>query len=704
MLTCHACSKRYLRAILGDSPTILSPLICRAPTIRRHYVTESPESSPTSHPLAETQSIGTEEDRVKHGKEHNGNPKSTSENKKEDSISKYAIEQHLKYLTDPLKLADYIRKILRDDGFPTAQAIVRAASKSMSCTVSWNHLIDWQLSREKMNAALSTYNEMKKRAQIPDAHTYSIIFRGFTNNPHKSTALAKGLALYHSMLAEKSKVKPSTMHMNAVLKLCARTGNMSALWGIAAQMPEKGNGSPDSLSYTTILNALRLEAVSDFRGDLTPMQKRQNVEKALLSARRLWAEISKRWRKGDIFIDEELVCSMGHLLILGNQVDCDDVLSLVEQSMNIPRQTPRLRVKHHDTVSQNFNQEIRAIQSPKVTPKNSEENINETPVADIFNRLTVPESIPMTSSAYAKPGNNLLSLIMQALLKLKLMGVATKYWEILTGRLGVKPDGENFHAYLRLLRLARASAESVRIIQQMDAADIQVKTFRIAMASCDRDKNNPNVFANAGKLLDLMENSLPLPDVPTLQKYLEVALSVASGTKQASSATEFEQSKHDRGKQILRALTRLRPPFINLRSFLAYGDPSSTVRDAISKDTEYISGILQLARKMMGSYHLLIEQRLIGTEHHPGIQDERHTLNSFVDRYTRSKKIGGTTRTVNRWIDPRRRKQPPQTGRYSRPTSYPSKIPKWKSTSPGEVNTKSAEIMKDPLVKSREII
>jgi hypothetical protein len=70
------------------------------------------------------------------------------------------MTKQLKYLKDPLKLAEHVRKILRDDDFESALALVRAASKDTQCIVSWNHLIDWQLSRQKMNGAIKTYNEV----------------------------------------------------------------------------------------------------------------------------------------------------------------------------------------------------------------------------------------------------------------------------------------------------------------------------------------------------------------------------------------------------------------------------------------------------------------------------------------------------------------------------------------------------------------
>jgi hypothetical protein len=80
--------------------------------------------------------------------------------KKYSDDKQYQLRRHLKFLKDPLLLAGHIRKCLQDDNFDTAQETVRAASKDVQCTVSWNHLIEWQLSKGKMNAALHTYNEV----------------------------------------------------------------------------------------------------------------------------------------------------------------------------------------------------------------------------------------------------------------------------------------------------------------------------------------------------------------------------------------------------------------------------------------------------------------------------------------------------------------------------------------------------------------
>ena len=180
---------------------------------------------------------------------------------------------------------------------------------------------------------------MKKRAQAPDAYTFTILLRGLANVVHYPSALERALSLYHSMYAPNSPVQPKIIHTNAVLKVCSRAGELDALWGVAARLPSHGRNAPDKATFTTILNAIgRIAQNSAHRDDLSEEEKTDRQQKSVLQGRRIWVEVVERWRQGDIALDEELICSMGRLLVF-SQVpkDIDDVLSLVEQTMGIRR-------------------------------------------------------------------------------------------------------------------------------------------------------------------------------------------------------------------------------------------------------------------------------------------------------------------------------------------------------------------------------
>jgi len=86
----------------------------------------------------------------------------------------YETKQELVWLGDPLKLAGHILSVLRKGRFDEAEHLVRAASKNIQCTVSWNHLVDWQMSQGKVNRAIKTYNEV---CYISHIFRYEILTR-----------------------------------------------------------------------------------------------------------------------------------------------------------------------------------------------------------------------------------------------------------------------------------------------------------------------------------------------------------------------------------------------------------------------------------------------------------------------------------------------------------------------------------------------
>jgi hypothetical protein len=84
-----------------------------------------------------------------------------------DKLTNASAKMHQSILGDPLKLADTVRVLLRQEHFEKAQDIVRSASVgSVQYIVSWNHLIDWQMSRGKVNGAMKTYQEVRSGSTL----------------------------------------------------------------------------------------------------------------------------------------------------------------------------------------------------------------------------------------------------------------------------------------------------------------------------------------------------------------------------------------------------------------------------------------------------------------------------------------------------------------------------------------------------------
>lgn len=60
-----------------------------------------------------------------------------------------------------MKLGDYVRNTLREGDDKKALELVRAASRTVDCTVSWNHLLDYGLSKGMVNNTFKLYNEVR---------------------------------------------------------------------------------------------------------------------------------------------------------------------------------------------------------------------------------------------------------------------------------------------------------------------------------------------------------------------------------------------------------------------------------------------------------------------------------------------------------------------------------------------------------------
>lgn len=176
MLSCHACMRRCLQTLVGNSIFLSAPFkpslapygrgVSR-PFKLQAYSTSS-ESPIAVQQIESTKSVASKPSTISERKnrrqqwlESRGvRPKPKELQKHSDNNS--ARWRILKTLKDPLKLAAHVRKSLREEGFDPTLMMVRDASRDVQCTVSWNHLIDWQLSEGKMNAALKTFNEVLK--------------------------------------------------------------------------------------------------------------------------------------------------------------------------------------------------------------------------------------------------------------------------------------------------------------------------------------------------------------------------------------------------------------------------------------------------------------------------------------------------------------------------------------------------------------
>lgn len=406
------------------------------------------------------------------------------------------------YYKDPLQLAEGVLQRLRVPDIEGALRLVRASQAyEIKNIVSWNHCCDWLMAQGQVKQALAVYNEMKKRGQKPDAHTYTIMLRGLSQHVDKANSVKEAVKIYNSIFAPNSAVKPNTIHTNAIINVCARGGDMDSLWAVAGRLPEKGAGSPDRITYSTILNAIRENTIKEAtksadrikssktaggKGEEEAAEERARLyAKAVEDGRKMWEDISYRWRRADLVIDEQLVCAMGRLLLAcGMEKDIEQVLDLVEVTMN-------LRLKERGNRATQGGSWLQGPADSSTLP------------------LLMKES-----NIYATPGPNTLSMLLQACSqKRSIQHLSKPYWQRLTdpnGGYKIQPDAGNIITYLRLLRQQRSSSEAFELLAQTWPEDVAKVLYRrasfiIAFSTCVRDKNNPNVFKTAQKMLKLAE-------------------------------------------------------------------------------------------------------------------------------------------------------------------------------------------------------
>ena len=599
-----------------------------------------------------------------------------------------AMRKEAKYLVDPLKLAHGVLDKLRENKLEEALELVRASDrandgKGMDNIVSWNHILDWLMGQGAPGGAWIVYNEMKKRGHKPEAQTYTIMLRGYRQNVKKPNAVQQAISVYDSMSAANSAVTPNTIHTNALLNVCARAHDVDSLWKVAGKLPDRGPGAPDNVTFTTILQGLSAEIQKravDRGGrmgsDFDPQPLFNGV---ITDARKLWLDITARWRKGQLYVDESLVCAMGRLLMLSDDKQTlNDVLNLVHQTMNIP--------KMPEAAGGDLSMETLGLDG-----LNTDEQRPST--IDVPARSTgglVSSSIQAdaaNTSVHAAPGTNTLSMLIETATSLREVKLGKYYWDLLTSQNGpyqVVPDHQNIMAYMRLLRVSRASRAVLDLLREERSEELQSSlmvrgTFVIAMSTCLRDKNNPNVFETASRIMDLMQESNDKDErddsssmgqklrfsPKVLRMYLEIAIATTKGIngdpleKTRAGDLDFER---DRSKnRTLRALRRLGPDVFNVKQMIkshliqieqqaTMQERTITVKKLLEKrqitpysTSENIADLVDLLRTMIGAFDkiILINEKLEDEGMGPLDADivrecwlQKRKLSAYVTKYS----------------------------------------------------------------------
>ncbi|RYP13346.1 hypothetical protein DL767_010788 [Monosporascus sp. MG133] len=588
MFTCRACFRRALSTLFEQA---LPPKTYCPPTWRvRKYATTA-----TAVKTKEPPDDG------------DGSPTTVTKSKE------WAARKQLQYMQDPYHIASYVTKVLSEDRFEEAALITRLASKDKNVTVSWNELIKYQLKHNRLRAALKLYNEMKKRAQLPNSRTYTIIFRGCADSSNPRIALAEAIKIYNQM-QNLERLKPNIIHLNAVLKVCARAGDLDSLFAVL----EGANTTPhalDSQTYTTILNALRMQIDKQQHSGVSESEVRELIKKTINRAKSIWEEVISRWRSGQVVIDEALVCAMGRILLLGGYHDVDSVAALIEQTMNIPKDVP----------------------DPGAEKKESKaEDGKALALNSVFAKSKAP-------GAYARPGKNTLSMILASLEKTGKTTHAIRYWGIITKHYDVTPDAENWYQLVRAFRRGKNSMRAVNYLRNMPRDMMAPKHFRAAMGTCLRDRLNPAAVAHATAILYLMKSRLNPADCQTMRMYLRVAYACKRHFEEEARAGKVEKARYGYGRQLQLALGRLIGPYravalkVGAEKVGAVGAGEEGAAEWMRRAPERAE-LVALARKMIATIDRLVSEGLVEPETAEHLKQSRNAMNAFVVIYFEKRK------------------------------------------------------------------
>lgn len=458
---------------------------------------------------------------------------------------------------------------------------------------------------------------MKKRDQLPNAQSYTILFRGFANSVHPKLAVSEAVRIYHTMM-NNARLQPNTIHMNAVLGACARAEDLESMFSIVSTADEKLR-VPNSRTYTLILNALRprnappkVHRRRESPDNEEELEAQRAADTAVINqGKAIWEEVIRRWRKAKLVIDEPLVCAMGRLLTTGGREECEEVLVLVEQTMKIPRLDE----------DQDFLPTPRGSPAPERTAELAEETTEKVAKFQAQTRIKIANRL------FAHPGNNTLSMILESLAVTRKTTLGPKYWDLLVNKYHIVPDSATYHQYLRLLRVGRASTAAADVIENMPVELVAPKTFRLGLSTCIKDNLNQHAFANATRIFKAM-SKLRVPDAHSMRLYMQAT---------RANFRQFQNKpdgKFALGKQIAMGLDNMWEPHGQLSRSFTFSKPESK-----SPAEEWAATLndrmeaIAVARRMVAAMDFIVTEGAGTPEVIKLLRTRRNMLNNHVTRF-----------------------------------------------------------------------
>ncbi|EMR10758.1 hypothetical protein PNEG_00907 [Pneumocystis murina B123] len=362
---------------------------------------------------------------------------------------KLFIQQKIKYSkhfrmlhNDSYILSKEIKMLLNRGNITDAIIKVRNHNQNVSCTVSWNHIIDYCMNNGRVNLAFKCFNEMKKRSHFPNSHTFTILLRGLSMNSKHPRSFSYAFHIYKSLWSSKYTDRLSIIHTNAMLQVCAVTKQSQAAFEVFEEV-SKSNLVADSITYTILFNILSHENMKN----INVYDKRQKLLRKVIEA----------WNMRGFVVDESLICSISLCFLQGKKrKDSDFVFTLVERFFGIKRMIPPLQEKA-DILINDFN----------LNPSLSE-------------------------SQYIKISNKGLNIILLACLLLKKEKYGIEYWDFIIKNYGLVPDYNNYYNYFLLLIRTKLRSTIDKVIENIIQKQVSLENnvILLYMKACNKNRTH----------------------------------------------------------------------------------------------------------------------------------------------------------------------------------------------------------------------
>lgn len=498
---------------------------------------------------------------------------------------------------------------------------------------------------------------MKKRAQLPNAQTYTIIFRGCAESKHPLLAVSEAFKIYNAMLAS-SRLKPNQIHLNAMLELCARAQDIETLFTVLRSA--NGQRTPNNLTYTIILNALRYQRSNQIYPNEDKKEKKAAVDASIATtisrSKLVWDEVITRWKNGEIVMDEELMCAMGRVLLLGGASETDSILAIVGEVFGITKLRDGEPGFVNPAAQKAAQSKIAGKPQEPAKPKRIEkpEQFEELDKGEDFDStrpkdtgyaqpLPTPD-VPAGPMAKAKmAGNNTLSLVMRALAQAKRTKLAARYWDYLLQTHNIVPDRRNYRDYIDCLSTGAACGKAARVLVSMPNAIADGNLYRRGVLLCHWDSFNEKAFENATLIHNAMVRKLRVPDTRCMKLYLHVAMTSYRKFEDKEKFPNEREGKKAHAVQISTALEQVWEPMRRVTADLGYSGVatmSATPKEAWQRLHPRREETIEVARKFVAASDKMLSQGLIakGHEDFQLTVNRRRIMQAFIDTWAAKNK------------------------------------------------------------------